>query len=366
MVLAYERGLPHAAFVLHGSFLSLSPAIMNIALLDDTLGLIADLPSFSMLSGHQTRLVREHLTDPVALSERIADAEVLVLTRERTPITAPLLERLPRLQMISQVSDTPHIDLEACTRHGVLVSSNRFPGAPHFRALHATAELTWALILMANRRLPEEIQSMREGLWHRGTGRCVRGRILGLFGYGRVARAVARFGQAFGMRVLIWGSERSMSRALSDGYEVSPSQQAFFEDADVVSLHLRLNPSTRHIVKAADLHRMKRDSVLVNTSRAALIAPGALLEALNSGSIAMAATDVYEEEPLTDKSHPVLTHDRLICTPHIGYVERDSLNDQYAEIYGQILAWIRGQPEHVINPAVLERNRGPRSTGFSF
>jgi D-3-phosphoglycerate dehydrogenase len=283
-----------------------------------------------------------------------------VLTRERTPITASLLARLPQLQMISQVSDTPHIDLDACTRHGVLVSSNRFPGAPHYRALHATAELTWALILMANRRLPEEIRAMREGHWHRGTGRSVRGRVLGLFGYGRVARAVARFGIAFGMRVLIWGTERSRERALADGYEVCPSQEAFFDGVDVVSLHLRLNAQTRHIVTANDLRRMKRDSVLVNTSRAALIEPGALLDALNAGSIAMAATDVYEEEPLTDPRHPVLLHDRLICTPHIGYVERDSLNDQYAEIYAQIFAWMRGEPVHVVNPEVLARNSGPR------
>lgn len=333
---------------------------LRIALLDDTLRLIGSLPSFAMLQDHSTLRVHEHLTDPDELAAHVADADVLVLTRERTPITAALLERLPALQMISQVSDTPHIDLEACTRHGVLVSANRFPGAPHFRALHATAELTWALILMANRRLPEEIRSMREGHWHRSTGRSVRGRTLGLFGYGRVATAVAGYGQAFGMRVVVWGSERSRARAQADGLEVCASQAEFFEFSDVLSLHLRLNPGTRHIVTAADLARMKPDSVLVNTSRAGLIAPGALLTALNAGQIGMAAVDVYEDEPVTDPSHPVLGHDRLICTPHIGYVERDSLNDQYAEIYAQIFAWMRGEPIYVVNPAVLDRNRGPR------
>jgi D-3-phosphoglycerate dehydrogenase len=332
---------------------------LRIALLDDTLGLIGKLPSFAMLQGHRTLLVQEHVTDPDRLAARVGDADVLVLTRERTPITASLLEKLPNLKMISQISDTPHIDLDACTRQGVLVSANRFPGAPHFRALHATAELTWALILMANRRLPEEIRSMREGRWHRGTGRSVRGRALGLFGYGRVASAVAGYGRAFGMRVIVWGSERSRARALADGYEACTSPVEFFESVDVLSLHLRLNDGTRHIVPSMDLARMKPDSVLINTSRAALIAPGALLAALDAGQIGMAAVDVYEQEPVTDPEHPFLRHERLICTPHIGYVERDSLDDQYAEIYSQIFAWQRGEPVHVVNPEVLARNRVP-------
>jgi D-3-phosphoglycerate dehydrogenase len=334
---------------------------LRIALLDDTLGLIGRLPSFAMLRGHRTCLIGEHLTDPEQLAVQVGAAEVLVLTRERTPITASLLARLPNLQMISQISDTPHIDLEACTRRGVLVSANRFPGAPHFRALHATAELTWALILMANRRLPEEMRAMREGLWHRGAGRSVRGRTLGLFGYGRISTVVAGFGKAFGMRVVVWGSERSRARALADGHEACVSQREFFETADVLSLHLRLNDGTRHIVTSMDLARMKPDSVLVNTSRAALIEPGALLAALYAGQIGMAAVDVFEDEPVTDPSHPVLRHDRLICTPHIGYVERDSLDDQYAEIYQQIFAWERGEPVHVVNPDVLSRNHGPRA-----
>mgnify|MGYP006278893689 CR=1 FL=1 len=312
-----------------------------------------------MLQGHDARVLHEHLTDPDELAAQIGQADVLVLMRERTPVTAALLDRLPGLQMISQISDVPHIDLKACTQRGVLVSSNRFPGAPAFRALHATAELTWALALSASRRLPAEMRSLREGRWQSGAGWSLRGRTLGVFGYGRIGSVVAGYGRAFGMKVLVWGREASRSRAQADGHAVCESQQQLFECADVLTLHLRLNAQTRHIVGRDDLARMKPDALLVNTSRAGLIAPGALVEALRAGCPGGAAIDVFDEEPMTDSAHPMLALDNLICTPHIGYVERGSLNDQYAEIFGQIFAWQRGEPVHVANPEVLPRNSGP-------
>ena len=334
---------------------------LRITMLDDTLSVLRQLPCFGKLDGHRVTVWNDHTADPDELARRLHDTEVLVLMRERTPITAALLERLPQLQMISQVSDTPHIDLDACTRHGVLVSSNRFPGAPRFSTLHATAELTWALALAAMRRIPQQMQSLREGRWQTAAGTQLRGRTLGIFGYGRIGAVVAGYGRAFGMTVRVWGSEAIRARARADGYDTCPDQAHVFETSDVLSLHLRLNPGTRGTVRATDLARMKRTSILVNTSRAGLIEPGALLEALRQGRPGMAALDVYEQEPLLDASHPLLQLENLVCTPHIGYVEHDGLQDQYSEIYDQILAWAAGSPVQVVNPEVLARNTGPRS-----
>jgi D-3-phosphoglycerate dehydrogenase len=284
------------------------------------------------------------------LAERLADTEALVLIRERTKIQAPLLERLPGLRLISQRSVYPHIDIEACTRRGVIVCSSQHAGTPSY----AAAELTWALVLAAARQLPQQIASMKAGRWQSGVGTSLRHKTLGIFGYGRIGAAVAGYGRAFGMDVLVWSGEESLERARQDGYTPAVSQQAFFADSDVLSLHLRLFPATRGIVTAEDLSRMKPTAILVNTSRAALIEAGALEGALRVGRPGMAAVDVYENEPVTDTSNPLLTMDNVICTPHIGYVTREEYQTQFSDIFDQIVAYAAGAPINVVNPGVWE------------
>ncbi len=333
---------------------------MNITILDDTFDTVRTLPSFAKIAGNDVTIWNDHTKDTGLLAERLKSTEVLVLMRERTPVVAALLERLPHLRLISQLSVYPHIDVTACTRHGVVVSSNLQPGAPKFTTLHATAELTWALTMAAMRRLPQQMASLRAGRWQEGVGLNLRGRTLGVFGYGRIGTVVAGYGRAFGMQVVIWGSEATRGRAASDGYKTAPSQASFFSECDVVSLHLRLNDATRGIVTAADLACMKPQSLIVNTSRAPLIESGALETALRAGRPGMAAVDVYEAEPVTDPGHPLLTLENVVCTPHIGYVERDSLEDQFSEIFDQILAWQSGKPVNVVNPGALDSPRQRR------
>jgi D-3-phosphoglycerate dehydrogenase len=274
-----------------------------------------------------------------------------VLIRERTQIRAPLLDRLPKLRLISQRSVYPHIDIEACTRLGIVVSSSQHAGTPS----HATVELTWALILAAARMLPQQVASLKAGHWQFGVGRTLRDRTLGIFGYGRIGSAVAGIGRAFGMPILVWGRETARAAALVDGHAVAADKASFFRDCDVLSLHMRLVPATRGIVTAADLGLMKSDAMLVNTSRAGLIEPGALVDALKAGHPGLAAVDVFEQEPLTDTTNPLLNLPNALCTPHIGYVTRDEYDLQFGEIFEQIHAYIAGAPSHVVNPGVVPR-----------
>ncbi|MGD9846923.1 MAG: D-2-hydroxyacid dehydrogenase family protein [Variibacter sp.] len=322
---------------------------MKIAILDDYFDTLRTLPCFARLAKQEVTIFNDHVQDDAILADRLKDAEVLVLIRERTKVQAGLLERLPKLRLISQRSVYPHIDVDACTRHGVVLSSSQHPGAP----CYAAAELTWALVLAAARRLPEQVAALKKGQWQTGVGTTLRGKTLGLFGYGRIARVIADYGRAFGMKVVVWASERSRETAKRDGLEVAASKESFFAECDVVSLHLRLYPPTRGIVTAADLARMKPTSILVNTSRAPLIAPGALVEALRLGRPGMAAVDVFDAEPVTDPNHPLLTMPNAICAPHIGYVTREEYDLQFTEIFDQILAFEAGTPINVINPAVL-------------
>jgi D-3-phosphoglycerate dehydrogenase len=287
------------------------------------------------------------------LAERLKDTEVLVLIRERTKIQAPLLDRLKKLKLISQRSVYPHIDIDACTRHGVIVSSSQHAGTP----CYAAAELTWGLILAAMRQIPQQMAALKAGNWQIGVGDTVRGKTLGIYGYGRIGSVVAGYGKAFGMNVLVWSNEEAREKARKDGYSVAPSKEAFFEECDVISLHLRLHNATRGIVTARDLARMKPTALIVNTSRAPLIEPGALARALQSGRPGMAAVDVYEEEPLVDMTYPLLGMKNVVCTPHIGYVTRDEYELQFAEIFDQILAYCAGTPINVVNPAVLDSPR---------
>ncbi len=322
---------------------------MNITILDDYHDTVRTLACFSKLAGHNVTIWNDHTKDVDALAARLEDTEALVLIRERTQIRAPLLERLNRLKLISQRSVYPHIDVDACTRRGVIVSSSMHPGQPSY----ATAELTWGLVIAAMRQIPQQMAALKAGKWQIGVGSGLRGRTLGIFGYGRIGGVVAGYAKAFGMKVQIWAREASRARARADGYDVARSKDAFFEDCDVISLHMRLHDATRGIVTAGDLTRMKPTALIVNTSRAPLIAQGALVNALRAGRPGMAAVDVYEEEPVFDTRHPLLAMDNVVCTPHIGYVERDGYESQFSDIFDQILAYLDGKPINVVNPEVL-------------
>jgi D-3-phosphoglycerate dehydrogenase len=323
---------------------------MNITILDDYHDTVRTLACFSKLAGHNVKIWNDHTKDVDVLAARLEDTEALVLIRERTPIRAPLLERLHKLKIISQRSVYPHIDVDACTRRGVILSSSMHPGRPSY----ATAELTWGLIIAAMRQIPQQMAALKAGKWQIGVGTGLRGRTLGIFGYGRIGSVVAGYGKAFGMKVLVWAREASLAIARADGYSAARSKEAFFGECDVISLHMRLVDATRGIVTAADLARMKPAALIVNTSRAPLIEPGALVNALRAGRPGMAAVDVYEEEPLLDTRHPLLTLDNVVCTPHLGYVEHNAYESQFSEIFDQILAYLAGKPVNVVNPEVLE------------
>jgi D-3-phosphoglycerate dehydrogenase / 2-oxoglutarate reductase len=279
---------------------------------------------------------------------------VLVLIRERTQIRGPVLDRLPRLRLISQRSVYPHLDIEACTRLGIVVSSNMHAETPSF----STAELTWALVLAASRQIPRQVADLRACQWQTAVGRTLRSRTLGIYGYGRIGKVVAGFGRAFGMQVVVWASEGSRARAAADGFDVAPTKEAFLESCDVLSLHMRLVEATRGIVSASDLARMRPDSLLVNTSRAGLIEPGALVSALQQGRPGMAAVDVFEKEPLRDPDDPLLQLPNAVCTPHIGYVTFEEWDIQFADVFDQVNAFADDNPINVINPDVLALRRG--------
>jgi D-3-phosphoglycerate dehydrogenase len=323
---------------------------MKISILDDYHDTLRTLECFRKLEGHDVKIWNDHVQDVDTLSERLKDTEALVLIRERTQIRAPLIDRLDRLKLISQRSVFPHIDIDACTRRGVIVSSSQHADTPSY----AAAELTWGLVLAAMRQIPQQMAALRAGKWQIGVGSSLRGKTLGVYGYGRIGAVVAGYATAFGMNVTVWAREASRARAQADGYAVARSKEAFFEECDVVSLHMRLVEATRGIVTAGDLARMKPSALLVNTSRAPLIEQGALVAALRQGRPGMAAVDVYEEEPLLDTAHPLLRMDNVVCTPHIGYVSRDEYEIQFADIFDQIIAYAAGAPINVVNPEVLK------------
>ena len=325
---------------------------MKIAILDDYHDTLRTLDCFRKLVGHEVTVWNDHVQDTERLAERLKDAEALVLIRERTQIRAPLLERLPKLRLISQRSVWPHIDIEACTRRGVIVSSNMHAGTPSY----ATAEMTWALILAAAREIPQQVAALKAGKWQIGVGETLRGKILGVYGYGRIGQVVAGYGRAFGMRVHVWGREAAHAKAIADGYVGAKSKQTFFEECDVITLHMRLVGATRGIVTAGDLARMKPTAIFVNTSRAGLVERGALVQALGNGRPGRAAVDVYDEEPVLGGQHPLLGMENAICTPHLGYVTREEYETQFTDIFDQILAYAAGKPIHVVNPEALKRS----------
>jgi D-3-phosphoglycerate dehydrogenase / 2-oxoglutarate reductase len=326
---------------------------VRISILDDYFDTLRTLECFGKLTGHDVTVWNDHVQDVDALAERLRDTEALVLIRERTQIRTPLLERLPKLKLISQRSVYPHIDIDACTRLGIIVSSGQHADTPSY----ATAEFTWGLVLAAMRAIPQQMASLKAGHWQVGVGHTLRHKTLGIYGYGRIGAVVAGYGKAFGMKVKVWAREPALAKARADGYETASSKAAFFEECDVLSLHMRLVDATRGIVTAADLARMKPTALLVNTSRAPLIEPNALVNALRAGRPGMAAVDVYEKEPLRDTSDPLLNMDNVVCTPHLGYVSRDEYEIQFTDIFDQIIAYAAGTPTNVVNSDVLATRR---------
>ncbi|MBB3800714.1 D-3-phosphoglycerate dehydrogenase [Xanthomonas arboricola] len=324
---------------------------MRILVPDDYQGAVCQLPCLQRMQGHDVQVLGALATDPDDRAEQLADADALVLIRERTRVDAALLQRLPRLKLISQTGRVgAHVDVAACTHSGVAVAEG--VGSPV-----APAELTWALILAASRRLAEYQRALHQGRWQAlgdpGLGRVLHGRTLGLWSYGRIGQRVAGFGRAFGMQVLVWGGDASCAQAARDGFAIAGSRQELFERSDVLSLHRRLTAQTRHDVTAQDLAHMRGDALLVNTSRAELIAPGALLAALDAGRPGQAAVDVFEHEPVLDPRDALLRHPRVLATPHLGYVERDSYALYFEAAFDNVLAFAAGTPRDLVNPDAL-------------
>jgi D-3-phosphoglycerate dehydrogenase len=326
---------------------------VNVTVLDDYFDTVRTLDCFAKLKGQDVTIWNDHVQDVDRLVERLKDTDVLVLIRERTQIRTPLLEKLPKLKLISQRSVYPHIDIETCTKLGIVVSSGQHADTPSY----ATAELTWGLVLSAARMIPQQVASLKAGRWQFGVGSTIRGKIFGVYGYGRIGAVVAGYAKAFGMKVLVWAREPAMAKARADGYDTAPGKASFFEQCDVISLHMRLVDATRGIDEADDLARMKPSAILVNTSRAGLIAPGALVEALRAGRPGCAAVDVFDKEPLRDTGDPLLTMDNVVATPHIGYVSRDEYEIQFSDIFDQIVSFAAGTPINVVNPEVMSHRK---------
>ena len=326
---------------------------MRLAILDDWFDTLRGLDCFARLAGIDVTVFNDHLADIDALAARLQPFDGLVLFRERTAIPRALVAALPNLKLISQRSVYPHIDIDACNDHGVLVCSNMQGGADSF----AAAEHSWALILSAMRDIPRQMSSLQAGGWQTGVGKTLHGRRIGLYGYGRIGKQVAHYARAFGMQVTWWGSDAGRARATANGEEVASSREAFFMESDIVSLHVRLKPETRGIITPQDLAAMSPGALLVNTSRAGLIAEGALLAALNEGRPGKAAIDVFDKEPIGWADDPLACHPNIVATPHIGFVTEDEFETQFADIFDQVVAWQAGAPIHMINPGVWPADR---------
>ena len=320
---------------------------MKIAVIDDYQNAFKTLKCYSKLSGHEVIVYTDSEKDPVRLADRLKDADVVLLTQQRSAFPRAVIERLPKLKLIGQTGRAAtHVDLAACTEKGIVASAGG-SGNPN-----ATAELTWGLILSALRNLPFEVRRLRESQWQSTLGIGVHGKTLGIYAYGKIGSIVAGVGKAFGARVVCWGREGSTGRAKAAGFEMAKSREEFFAGADILSLHLPLNKDTRGIVTRDDLARMKPTALIVNASRSGLIASGALVEALKAGRPGFAAVDVYDEEPV-GANEPLIKMNNVTCTPHLGYVTRESYEEYYAVVVEDILAFAAGKPSHVLNPEAL-------------
>lgn len=325
---------------------------MKISILDDWFDTLKNLPSFSKLDDHEVTVWTDHVEDIDTLAKQLVDCEALVLFRERTKVTAELLAKLPNLKLISQRSVYPHVDVDACTKNDVLLCSNMHTGTPSY----ATVEHVWTLILASMRQLPQQMQSLQNGEWQMGVGKTLNGRTLGLYGYGRIAKGVEKIAEAFGMNVIWWASDNGRDRLKADGKTIAKSREEFFATPDVISVHVRMKPETAGIITAADFSNMREDALFVNTSRAGLLEKDALLSALNNGKPGTAAIDVFDQEPITQKNEPLVTHPNVVATPHIGFVTEDEYEIQFSDIYDQIVEYAKGQPIHMINPEVFEND----------
>ncbi len=335
---------------------------MNIVILDDYQDAVRKLSCASKLDGYNAKVFTNTIKGVGQLAVRLRDADVLVLIRERTHITRLLIEKLPRLKLIAQTGKVGnHIDVQACTERGIAVAEG--VGSPV-----APAELAWALVMAAIRRLPQYIGNLKHGAWQQsglkaagmpanfGLGQTLQGKTLGIWGFGKIGQMVAGYGKAFGMRVLIWGREASLARAKEMGYEAAESKAQFLDQVDVMSVHLRLNDDTRHLIKLDDLSLMKPTALLVNTSRAELFETDALIAALNRGRPGMAAVDVFESEPIL-QGHALLRLENCICTPHIGYVEQNSYELYFGAAFDNVINFVKGQPTNIVNPGALQVRR---------
>lgn len=335
---------------------------MNIIILDDYQDVVRKLNCSNKLEAYPAKVFTNTIKGVGQLSVRLKDAEILVLIRERTHITRQLIEKLPKLKMISQTGKIgSHVDVTACTERGIVVAEGA--GSPV-----APAEMTWALIMAAMRRLPQYINNLKHGAWQQSglkssamptnfaLGQVLKGKTLGIWGYGKIGQLLAGYGKAFGMRVLLWGSEASRALAMEHGFEAAATREEFFSQSDILSLHLRLNDSTRGIVTLADLQVMKTTALLVNTSRAELLAPDALIAGLNRGRPGMAAIDVFESEPIL-QGHALLRLENCICTPHIGYVEQESYELYFGTAFDNVVNFIKGTPTNIVNPGALQVRR---------
>ena len=332
---------------------------MNIIILDDYQDAVRKLKAAAKLEHLNAKVFTNTVKGIGQLSVRLRDAEVLVLIRERTHFPRQLLEKLPKLKLISQTGKAgPHIDVETCTRMGIAVAEGT--GSPR-----SPAELTWALVMAATKRLPQYIGNLKHGAWQQsgmkaasmppnfGLGVRLEGKTLGIWGYGKIGKIVAGYGRAFGMDVVVWGREGSRQRALADGLQAAEGREAFFGLCDVLSVHLRLNDATRGIVTLEDLSLMKPTALFVNTSRAELVEENALVSALNKGRPGMAAVDVFESEPIL-QGHPLLRLENAVCTPHIGYVEQDSYELYFRAAFENVVNFINGHPTNIVNPDSLK------------
>jgi len=321
---------------------------MKIAVIDDYQNAFKTLKCYPKLAGHEVVIYTEPETNGEKIAERLKDADAVILTQQRTAFPRALIEKLPKLKLIGQTGRAAsHVDLEACTDRGVVVSAGGSGNS------NATAELTWGLILSALRNLPFEVKRLKEGQWQSTLGIGVNGKTLGIYAYGKIGSIVAGVGKAFGARVMCWGREGSTGRAKAAGFDVAKSREEFFAECDIISLHLPLNKETRGIVTRDDLGRMKPTGLLVNPSRSGLIAKGALEDALKAGRPGRAAVDVYDQEPVLGADHPLLKMDNVTCTPHLGYVTRESYEEYYATVVDDIVAFAAGKPNHVLNPDVF-------------
>jgi len=320
---------------------------MKVIISDDYQDCIRNLKCFTRMTNHEVIIHNDTVKEVGAIADRFADAEAVVLIRERTPITEALLEKLPNLRLISQTArGINHIDLDACTRWGVAVAAG---GGNK----NVTAELTWGLILATLRNIPREVQALKEGYWQTSIGHRLNGKTLGIYAYGGIGNIVAKVGAAFGMNILVWGREGSRERAAADGFEMAVSRETFFKTADIISIHIPLKSNAQGIITATDLNRMKPGALFVNTSRAGLIEEGALLAALKVGRPGFAAVDVYEDEPVLGGNHPLLKIENCLCSPHLGYVSKESFEEYIGGAFDRINAFASGEPIDILNIEVL-------------